>query len=53
MKDNMSFSIFRLSLSVGLNYVRYMDKILIFRPNWTQNTILPYKFQRERRCKVA
>lgn len=36
MKDNISFSIFRLSLGVGLNHERYMDQILIFKPSWAK-----------------
>ena len=35
-------SLSTLSLGVGLKYETYMDHILIFGPNWAQNTIFPF-----------
>ena len=43
--NGISFlSILRLYLGGGLNFVRYMDHLLIFGPSWAQNTILPSFF---------
>ena len=32
---------------IFINYITFMDQILIFELNWVQKTIIPFKYMRE------